>query len=54
MIRAGCQARGFTLIEILIVVAVIGVVALAAAPAVSSLTGANARSAAGEIAGASR
>jgi general secretion pathway protein H len=54
VIRAGCQARGFTLIEILIVVAVIGVVALAAAPAVSSLTGANARSAAGEIAGASR
>jgi general secretion pathway protein H len=54
VIRAGGQARGFTLIEILIVVAVIGVVSLAAAPAVSSLTGANARSAAGEIAGASR
>jgi general secretion pathway protein H len=46
--------RGFTLIEVLIVVAVIGVVALAAAPAVNSLTGANARSSAGEIAGASR
>ena len=48
------QPRGFTLIEVLIVVAVIGVVALAAAPAVNSLTGANARSSAGEIAGASR
>ncbi len=48
------QPRGFTLIEVLIVVAVIGVVALAAAPAVNSFTGANARSAASEIAGASR
>ncbi|MEI7705397.1 MAG: type II secretion system protein [Deltaproteobacteria bacterium] len=48
------QPRGFTLIEVLIVVAVIGVMALAAAPAVNSLTGANARSAAGEIAGAYR
>ena len=35
-------------------VAVIGVMALAAAPALDSFTGANARSAAGEIAGASR
>ena len=48
------QPRGFTLIEVLIVVAVIGVMAFAAAPAVNSLTGANARSAAGQIAGASR
>jgi general secretion pathway protein H len=50
----GRQSRGFTLIEVLIVVAVIGVMALAAAPALNSLTGANARSAAGEIAGAYR
>jgi general secretion pathway protein H len=48
------QPRGFTLIEVLIVVAVIGVMAFAAAPAVDSFTGANARSAAGQIAGASR
>lgn len=48
------QPRGFTLIEVLIVVAVIGVVALAAAPAVNSFTGANARASATEIAGAFR
>jgi general secretion pathway protein H len=54
MRREEGQPRGFTLIEVLIVVAVIGVMAFAAAPAVNSLTGANARSAAGQIAGASR
>ena len=48
------QPRGFTLIEVLIVVAVIGVMALAAAPAVNSFTGANARASASEIAGAFR
>ena len=52
--RGGAKARGFTLIEVVIVVAVIGVVALAAAPAVSSFTGANARGSAAEIAGAYR
>ncbi len=46
--------RGFTLVELLVVIAVIGVMAAAAAPAVSGITGARARSAAGELAGASR
>jgi general secretion pathway protein H len=48
------QPRGFTLIELMIVIAVIGVAAAAAVPAVSSITGANARAAAGELAGAMR
>jgi general secretion pathway protein H len=46
--------RGFTLIELLIVVAIVAAVAAAAAPAVGSLSGANVRAAAGEIAAASR
>ena len=54
MTGGGRQARGFTLIEVLIVVAVIAVMAAAAAPAVNSLTGASARASAGEIAGAYR
>jgi general secretion pathway protein H len=54
MSRGGGQPRGFTLIEVLITVAVIGVMALAAAPAVNAFTGANARSSAAEIAGAYR
>src|SRR5512141_296215 len=48
------QPSGFTLIEMLIVVAVIAVMAAAAMPAVNSVTGANARAAAGELAGAAR
>ena len=48
------QPSGFTLIEMLIVVAVIAVMAAAALPAVNSVTGANARAAAGELAGAAR
>ncbi len=54
MARASRQPGGFTLIEILIVVSIIAVVAMAATPAVNAFTGANARAAAGEIAGASR
>jgi len=58
--RAGAgpaRARGragFTLIELLIVIALGALLAAAAAPAVSSLTGADARKAAGEMAGAMR
>ncbi len=46
--------RGFTLIELLVVVGVIALLAGLAAPALGSLTGANARKAAGEVAGAMR
>jgi general secretion pathway protein H len=45
---------GFTLIELLVVVGVIALVAGLAAPALGTLTGANARSAAGSLAGAMR
>jgi general secretion pathway protein H len=54
MKRAAARPRGFTLIELMIVIAVVAVAAAAAAPAVSSLTGANARAAAGELSGAMR
>jgi general secretion pathway protein H len=54
MSRRWADPRGFTLIEVLITVAVIGVMALAAAPSVNAFTGANARSSAAEIAGAYR
>jgi general secretion pathway protein H len=45
---------GFTLIELLIVIAVIGLMSLAVAPALGTLTGANAREAAGRLAGGMR
>ena len=54
MDRPGARASGFTLIELLIVIAVGALLAAAAAPAVESLTGASARKAAGEMAGAMR
>ncbi len=48
------QAKGFTLIELLIVMSVVGLLAMLATPALGSLTGANARKAAGELAGRMR
>jgi general secretion pathway protein H len=50
--RAG--ERGFTLIELLVVLGVVALLATLAAPALGSLTGANAREAAGRLAGAMR
>jgi general secretion pathway protein H len=50
----GPQAGGFTLIELLIVLVIIAFVSAAALPALQSVTGANARAAAGELAGAAR
>jgi general secretion pathway protein H len=47
-------AGGFTLIELLIVLSLVALLAGLAAPAVGSVTGANARKAAGELAGAMR
>lgn len=53
--RSGrARQRGFTLIELLVVVGVIALLAGLAAPALGTLTGANARAAAGSLAGAMR
>ncbi len=52
---AGRRHReGFTLIELMIVIAIVATAAAAVAPALSSVTGANARAAAGELAGSMR
>jgi general secretion pathway protein H len=48
------RERGFTLVELVVVVGVIALLALAAAPALGTLTGANAREAAGRLAGGMR
>jgi len=54
MSHAAARTRGFTLIELMIVIAVVAIMAAAVIPAVNSVTGANARAAAGELAGALR
>jgi general secretion pathway protein H len=46
--------RGFTLVELMIVVGLIGVLAVAIMPALGSISGSNARKAAGELAGSLR
>lgn len=48
------DAGGFTLIELLVVLAVIALAATLAIPGMASVTGANARAAAGEVAGTMR
>lgn len=48
------SARGFTLIELLVVLGVIALLATVAAPALGTITGSNAREAAGRLAGAMR
>jgi general secretion pathway protein H len=46
--------RGYTLIELLIVIAIVAIIAAASSPAFDSVTGANARAAASELAASSR
>lgn len=48
------RAGGFTLVELMIVVAILGLLGALVVPAVESASGANARKAAGELAGAMR
>jgi general secretion pathway protein H len=48
------RQRGFTLIELMVVIAVVAIISAAAVPALRGVTGANARQAAGELAGTLR
>jgi len=50
----GRSHRGLTLIELMVVVAIVAIFAAVVAPTVSSVTGADARKAAGELSGTAR
>jgi general secretion pathway protein H len=54
ILESGRRARGLTLIELLVVLAIIASVAVMVGPALASVTGANAKKAAGELAGSMR
>lgn len=54
MFRPRASAAGFTLIELVVVIAVIALVAAMAVPALQSITGADTRKAAGQLAGSMR
>ena len=51
---AAVARRGFTLIELMVVMAVIAIMAAVAVPAIATVSGANAKKAAGELAGTTR
>jgi general secretion pathway protein H len=53
MARRG-QTRGFTLVELMIVIGIIALITAAVMPGLASVSGANARQAAGELAGSLR
>jgi general secretion pathway protein H len=53
-VSGGARQRGFTLIELMVVIAIVAVVAAAALPALRGVSGANAKQAAGEVAGTLR
>jgi general secretion pathway protein H len=50
----GARQRGFTLIELMVVIAIAAVISAAALPALRGVSGANAKQAAGEVAGSLR
>ena len=54
MHRSRATAGGFTLIELVVVIAIVALVAAMAVPALSSVTGADTRKAAGELSGSMR
>jgi len=53
-VNRAARQRGFTLIELMVVIAVVAVISAAALPALRGVSGANARQAAGELAGSLR